>query len=87
MAKLEDLKDERLALMDRLVHELAAERGVDVSEGIPATERHRLVYDAEILYEQWCERVQDGELIAPVTPIELLLSEIYDFDSDSHDAM
>src|SRR5262245_51620622 len=82
-----ELHDQRLAIMDRIVHELAAECGLDISQGLPATERHRLIYDAEVLVEQWFERVQDGELIAPTSPIETLLAELYDLDTDIHEAM
>ena len=82
MSTFDDLHDQRLALMDGIVHALAAERGIDTSQGLSQVDRHRLAYEAELLVEDWLARLADGEIIVPTTPVEMLLAELYDVDSD-----
>ena len=66
---------------------LAAERSVDVSEGLAPDIRATLVFDAERAYEDWFERIQDGDLAVPSTPVEFILAEVFALDDVIHEAM
>ena len=87
MEDIEDLQSERAALMHRLVDELAAERDLDLSEGLAPNLRHALVHEIEVAYDELFMWIQDGELVTPVTPLEFLMSEIYTLDDALHEAM
>jgi hypothetical protein len=71
--------------MNRVVDQMAAERGMDLSRGIPPDIRSVLTHQAERAYEEWIARIQDGELATPSTPIEFLLAEIYAIDGQLDD--
>jgi hypothetical protein len=73
---LDDLNAERISILHRLVDELAIERGLKPSEGLAATTRHELIYRAELAYEAWSQRIQDGDIPTPSTPLEYLLAEL-----------
>lgn len=87
MREIDGLQSERAALMNCVVDEMAAERGIDVSEGISPDARKVLVYEAERAYEEWFARIQDGDLATPSTPVEYLPAEVYALDDQLHDAM
>jgi hypothetical protein len=84
---IDDLQSERAALMSRIVEEMAAERGLDLSEGLPPDTRNVLIYEAERAYEDWFARIQDGELPTPASPVEYLLAEVYALDTKLHKAI
>ena len=86
--ELDDLQSARAALMDRMVDELAVERGLDLSEGLAPDIRHALVHEIEVAYyDEWFMRFQDGELVTPQTPVEFLMAELYSLDDAMHEAM
>ena len=87
MKEIEDLQSERTALTSRLVDELAAERGLDLSEGLPPDVRYALVHEIEVVYDKLFMRIQDGELVTPETPLEFLMAELYALDDAMHEAM
>jgi hypothetical protein len=78
---------ERAALTNRVVDQMAMERGIDPSQGIPPDVRSVLVYEAERAYEDSFERIEDGELATPATPVEYFLAEVYALDDQLHDLM
>jgi hypothetical protein len=85
VADSDNLQSERAALMRRVVDQLAVERGIDLTQGIPPDTRSVLVYEAERAYEDWFGRIQDGELATPMTPVEYLLAEVYALDDQLPD--
>jgi hypothetical protein len=83
----DDLDSKRLAIMSGLVDEIAAERGLDPKKGLSPSQRYDLTYHAEVAYEAWSERMEDGETLTPSTPIEYLLAELYALDAELREAM
>ena len=84
MAKrtLDELDARRLALLDRLVHQIAFEQDLDTAEGIPPNLRIRLAYEAERVYADWCGRAK--ALGRPIpsdgSAVQTILAELYDLD-------
>jgi hypothetical protein len=86
---LDALHANRAALMERLILEMAVSQGVDVSEGIPP-DRHRYIADdAELAYEDWCERTFHAgkPLLSDGSPLQDLMAELYELDDLIHAMM
>jgi hypothetical protein len=76
----DELHHDREAVVNRLVDELALERGIDIAGGLDPDQRATLAYEVELLYSDWMDRLNDGEMIVPVTPAEALLAELQAID-------
>jgi len=63
---LDDLNAERTSILSRLVDELAIERGLEPG-GLAPTARYELAYHADVAYETWSQKIQDGEIPTPST--------------------
>lgn len=77
---LEDLDAERASLMERLILELAVSQGLDVAEGI-APDQHRFIAnEAELVYEDWCERAFAAAAPQRSDGSPIQLAELYELD-------
>jgi hypothetical protein len=77
---LEELHDERLALVNQLVEALAQERGHDLATGIPAALRLDLMQEVDEIYDRLVEHIAGGLDFVPSTLFETLLARLYDLD-------
>jgi hypothetical protein len=79
---LKDIHAERAALMERLILEFVVGQGIDVSEGISPDQRRYIADDAELAYDDWCQRCLSAGKPLPSdgSPIQNLLSELYEVD-------
>ncbi len=78
---LEQLMAARASLLDQLIHDIAMERGHDLSNGLAPDLRTDLAHEADVLIEDYHEYVFGTGDTKPTRSIEAIMSKILKIDA------
>ena len=78
---LDELNAARARLVDRLINEVAALEGLDLSEGLSPELRRAVADHAELLYEDYTFRRHKRLQVKTDGAVNLLLAQLFDVDS------
>jgi hypothetical protein len=83
---LDELQADRDALMEWLILAVAANQGVDVSDGIPEDQRRFIAEEAEYAYDEWCFKSIKASkpLVSDGSQIQNIMAELYELDDLVH---